>query len=141
MKYVLDASVALKWVLPEKDTPKAVSLRNAYRQQLHELVSPDVFPGELAHALTKAERRGILVPPEAARRLLLVLRAAPRLYPYLPLLRRAVEISSQSRVGVFDCLYVCLAEREGCEMLTADDRLVKNLQLQFPFVVSLASLP
>jgi predicted nucleic acid-binding protein len=30
MNYVLDASVALKWVLPEKDTPKAVRLRNAY---------------------------------------------------------------------------------------------------------------
>ena len=28
MKYVLDSSVALKWVLPEADTPKAVRLRN-----------------------------------------------------------------------------------------------------------------
>ncbi|HEV3446181.1 MAG TPA: hypothetical protein VG099_16180, partial [Gemmataceae bacterium] len=51
-------------------------------------------------------------PPEGARRLLLVLRTAPYLYPYLPLLRRAVDISSAMRVGVYDCLYVALAERE-----------------------------
>jgi len=45
------------------------------------------------------------------------------------------------RVGVYDCLYVALAEREGCELITADDKLVKNLQPHFPFIVPLASLP
>jgi predicted nucleic acid-binding protein len=43
--------------------------------------------------------------------------------------------------GVYDCLYVALAEREGCEFLTADDRLLKKLCIQFPFIVSLASIP
>src|SRR2546422_379666 len=97
MKYVLDASVALKWVLPEADTPRAVRLRNAYGQKLHELLAPDIFPAEVAHALPRAERRGILAPPAGARRLLLVLRTAPFLHPYLPLLRRAVDISSAMR--------------------------------------------
>ena len=120
MRYVLDASVALKWVLPEPDTPRAVRLRNAYRQKLHELLAPDIFPAEVAHALTRAERRGIVALPEAARRLLLVLRTAPFLHSYLPLLRRAVDISSAMRIGVYDCLYVALAEREGCELVTAD---------------------
>jgi predicted nucleic acid-binding protein len=32
MKYVLDASVAVKCVLPEKDSPRAVRLINAYRK-------------------------------------------------------------------------------------------------------------
>jgi predicted nucleic acid-binding protein len=45
------------------------------------------------------------------------------------------------RIGVYDCLYVALAEREGCELVTADDKLIENLQILFPFVVSLASLP
>jgi predicted nucleic acid-binding protein len=49
MKYILDASVALKWVLPEKETPKAVRLRNAYRPRTHELLAPDVFPAEQEH--------------------------------------------------------------------------------------------
>ena len=45
------------------------------------------------------------------------------------------------RVGVYDCLYVALADQEGCEFITADGRLVKNLQPSYPFIVSLASLP
>ncbi len=50
MKYVLDASVAVKWVLPEPDTVNA--LRDAYRNGIHELIAPDIFPVEVAHALT-----------------------------------------------------------------------------------------
>jgi predicted nucleic acid-binding protein len=63
------------------------------------------------------------------------------MYPYEPLLDRAVDISSQTRCGLYDCLYVALAEREGCELVTADDKLIKNLRPHFPFILSLASLP
>ena len=65
---------------------------------------------------------------------------APVLLPYLPLMRRAFEISSHLRIGIYDCLYVALAEREGCEFVTADNRLVNNLQPTFPFIVPLDSL-
>jgi predicted nucleic acid-binding protein len=70
-----------------------------------------------------------------------VLATPPDLHTYLPLLPRAFAIASQFRVGVYDCLYVALAEREGCELVTADDRLVKTLQSHFPFVVGLAAVP
>jgi len=63
MKYVLDASVALKWVLTEPDSPKALAVRDDYRKQLHELLAPDVLPVEVAHALTRAERKGLIKPP------------------------------------------------------------------------------
>lgn len=48
MKYILDASVALRWVLPHGLTPKAIQLRDEYVQQLHELLSPNVFIDEVA---------------------------------------------------------------------------------------------
>jgi predicted nucleic acid-binding protein len=63
----------------------------------------------------------------------------PDLHPYLSLLPRAYELSSQARIGVYDCLYVALAEREGCPLLTADDRLARSLP-SHP-VVPLGSLP
>jgi predicted nucleic acid-binding protein len=56
------------------------------------------------------------------------------------LLKRALEIASQASIGVYDCLYVALAERAGCELLTADDRLVRALQPRFPFITALSSL-
>jgi predicted nucleic acid-binding protein len=65
----------------------------------------------------------------------------PRLTPSVPLTARAIDISSKMRVGVYDCLYVALAERELCELVTADDKLVNNLQTNFPFLIALASLP
>jgi predicted nucleic acid-binding protein len=43
MKFVLDASVALKWVLPEADSAKAIALRENYRKGVHELIAPDIF--------------------------------------------------------------------------------------------------
>jgi predicted nucleic acid-binding protein len=141
MRYVLDSSVALKWVLPEPDSPQAIRLRDDYRNGLHDLLAPDVFPVEVAHALTRAERQGRIPVPESATRLADVLTTAPLFHPHFPLLLRATEISSRLRVGVYDCLYVALAEREGCQFVTADMRLVANLQAQFPFIVLLAAFP
>jgi hypothetical protein len=57
------------------------------------------------------------------------------------LLLRAADISSTARVGVYDCLYVALAEREGCELVTADTRLLATFKTTFPFIIDLASLP
>ena len=141
MKYVLDSCVAVKWVLPEPDTPKAVRVRTEFRRGLHELVAPSVFPVEIGHALAKAERMGVIQRPLGTRRLANVLHTLPALHAYLPLLPRAFQIASAARHGVFDCLYVALAEREGCELLTSDAKLVGKLHADFPFITSLASLP
>jgi hypothetical protein len=50
-------------------------------------------------------------------------------------------IASQARIGLHDCLYVALAEREGCQLVTADDRLVRTLQPTFPFIKAFTSVP
>src|SRR5262245_46204572 len=141
MRYVLDSNVALKWVLPEADDVKAIRIRDEFAQGLHELLSPDVFPIEVAHALAQAERRGDIRHGEGSQKMADVFTYMPDLHPYLPLLPRAFAIASQARIGVYDCLYVVLADQQGCEFLTADDRLVRALQPTFPFITSLASLP
>ncbi len=139
MRYVLDASVALKWVLIEADSGKARQLRDDFRAGIHELIAPDSFALEIALALTKAERRGMI--QDAAARWTDVMTSAPHFSPSHPLAPRAIQIASQARIGVYDCLYVALAEREGCDLVTADSRLVNSLQPAFSFITSLASLP
>jgi predicted nucleic acid-binding protein len=141
MKYVLDASAAICWVLTRPASPHAVRLRSAFQQGVHDLIAPSVFPAEAASALTKAERQK-LIPVGDARRLLAdILFTKPTLHDYEPLLARAVEISSRYRSGLYDCLYVALAEREGCELVTDDGKLVANLHPHFPFIVPLSSQP
>jgi predicted nucleic acid-binding protein len=141
MKYVLDSNIALKWVLPEPDSPKAKQLRNDFQKALHELLSPAVFEVEIAHALTRAERQGIIAVGQAGILWADIMSTPPRLDHSGPLVPRAIAISSAMRVGVYDCLYVALAEREACELLTADAKLVKTLQPQFPFIMLHSSLP
>lgn len=131
MKDVLDAGVGLKWVLPEADSDKAVRLQKDFENRIHELLAPDTFPVEVAHALTRAERRGLIQPPEALRRFHQVARTLPVLHSYLAFLPRAIELSSSERIGAYDCLYVALAEGEQCQVVSADQRLVNT----FPSIV------
>src|SRR5438552_16578556 len=54
MKYVLDASAAICWVVRRPLTPKAIRLRDDFRQSIHHLLAPDIFIDEVASGLTKA---------------------------------------------------------------------------------------
>lgn len=141
MNYVLDSSVAFKWEVVELDSDKAVRLRDETRLGLHSLFAPDVFRIEIAHSMTRAERQRSVSAIDGWRLWLAIMADAPILHSCLSLMPRAYAISSSTRQGVYHCLYVALVEREGYELITADDRLIKNLQATFPFIVSLASLP
>ncbi len=139
MRYVLDSSAAIQWVLPEKDSAKAIRLRDDYHNAILELLAPDIFPAEILNALTKAERTKRL--GDARILFQSIIAHTPILHPYLPLLHRVGEVASRFRVALYGCLYLALAEREGCELVTADSRFLNNLRLHFPFLVNLTSLP
>jgi predicted nucleic acid-binding protein len=139
MRAVLDASTALKWVLVEIDSDKAIRLRDDFRNSVHELIAPDSFSLECAHSLTKKQRQGLI--PDAKALWDAILLDSPVYYAIHPLMERAVTISIQFRHNIHDFLYVALAEQEGCELLTADQKLINNLQRFFPFIIPLAALP
>lgn len=127
MKYVLDSSVAVKWVLKEAGTPNAITFRDEVRNKIHEIIAPDVFPSEIAHALTRAERKKLIPVGQAVTHFYDILTTGPTLHPYLPLLPRAIATSSLTKVAITDCIFLTLAEVEGCLMLTADQKLITNL--------------
>src|SRR5437667_9682943 len=117
MKLVLDSSVALKWVLPEADSAKAIRLRDEYLKGLHEFLAPDIFSLEIANGLVSAERQGRIRIGESAILLNDVLTSAPTLQNSSHLLIRAMEIAVSARRAIYDCAYVALAEAERCELL------------------------
>jgi predicted nucleic acid-binding protein len=141
MKYVLDSSVALKWVLPEPDSAKALELRDEFAKGVHELLTPDIFLLETLHALTKAERQRKIAFGDAYPLWQAILIDCPDLHPHGPLLDRAAQVASAARHSVYDCVYLALAEREGCEFVTADEKLVKKLKSSFSFITLLTALP
>ncbi len=95
----------------------------------------------MAGALTKAERQKDITVGQAAALFVKIKNSPPILVPHAALIARAIGISSRTRGGYYDCLYVALAEREACELVTADQKAINNLSPHFPFIVPLSSLP
>lgn len=143
MRYVVDCSVAFKWEINEPDAARARRLRDDGRAGVIELLAPDIFPIEVANALYTAELKGQIAPGQFYNRLVDVLLHGPALYQSTALLPRAAVIirRATTRIGIYDCLYVALAEREGCELVTADSKLLRALGAAYPCIVALSSLP
>jgi len=141
MKYCLDSCVACIGAATEADSAKADRIRVHFQNALHEPIAPDIFHMEVAHGLTRAERQMRIQPPHGWTAWLNIMADCPQFYSSQVLMPRAYAIASTARIGVYDCRYVALAEREGCELITSDDKLVKNLQPRFPFIVPLSSFP
>ena len=114
---VIDASVAIKWVVGEPGTDEALSLRR------HNLYAPDLLVAECANVLWKKVRRTELYPDEANAAAQLLERADLQLEPSRRLLRRATELAIYLNHPAYDCLYLALAESLACDFVTADARL------------------
>ncbi len=141
MKYVIDASIAEAWYVLNPNTMKAAQLRFDFHRGLHELLAPDVFPAEAAEMLVNAERKGLLSAGSTSRDLHDLHSTGVPLYPSFPLLARASDIALNSRLQLFAGLYVALAEQEQCQLLTADQKLLRAARRHFTFVVPFASIP
>src|SRR5205085_10410111 len=83
----------LCWVLPRPNSGKALQLRADFQNAVHKLIAPSVFSGEVASALTKAERQKLIQVGDARPLLGRVMRTPPIMHAYEPLLDRAVAIS------------------------------------------------
>jgi predicted nucleic acid-binding protein len=120
---VIDASVAVKWVVEEDGTPLALALRQKAR-----LIAPELLVGECANILWKKVRRRELLKDEAllAARLLQV--AELELLPMRPLFETATRISIELDHPAYDCVYLALAATNKCRFVTADERFVRKLR-------------
>ncbi len=116
---VLDASVALKFFLPETGSDAALRLlasRSAF-------AAPDIFPLELLAAVTKYHRRRLITLDEARTIEAVVGRMAVDLHPWQLLLASAFELSLLLHHGVYDCLYLALARQLSAPLVTADRKM------------------
>ena len=120
MHFVVDASVAVKWLVAEEDTDVAQELATSG----HDLHAPRLMASEVANALWRKVRAG-----EIERRAAGILLAN---VPNMPVRWGADEIVAADAMRlaqaldhpVYDCVYLALAHRVGATMLTADRRFV-----------------
>jgi predicted nucleic acid-binding protein len=123
MTWVVDASIAVKWVIPEVLSDRADRLRAGH----DEMLAPDLLLVEVANALWKKTAGGEISPAEADRAFDLVSESGIDLRPTPPLLGRAMRIARRLKHPVYDCVYLALAEREHASFVTADRRLLRRI--------------
>src|ERR1700676_1020379 len=94
--FVLDCSVAAKWVLPEPGRDPALRLLERYASGEISLITPDLLLAEFASLMAERSRRKQISTEPAQHACELMTRSAPRLFAVLPRLLRA---SSPRTVG------------------------------------------
>ncbi len=121
MKFVVDASVALKWLVAEADSKAADTLLK------HELCAPGFIYLECANALWRFTKRGEATMEQARDKLRALHRLKIARVEQSSLVTRALEIACALGHPVYDSLYLAAAERQQCRVVTADSRLLNKL--------------
>lgn len=116
---MVDASVAIKWVVSEPGTPEALALT------ARRLIAPALWRAECANILWKKVHRGEFTPAEAELATALLSHFPVELAQDEPDLVRILQLSLALDHPAYDCVYLGLAEALRIPLVTADRKLVK----------------
>ncbi len=122
---VVDASVVIKWHVPEIHGDAA---RRLLADDAPELHAPDLMFPEVGNVLWKKMRRGDLTEEHARQVVRLVAVAPLDVHPSAPFLEAAFAIATRTGRTVYDSLYVALAAWLDSRLVTADERLYNALK-------------
>jgi predicted nucleic acid-binding protein len=133
--FVVDASVAAKWYLPEKDEtlvkPARQLLGNYLRNEV-EFMVPEIFWAECGNIMWKAARLQRITTDGSVSGLALLKDLSIPTYPSSDFLPEALQIALVHGRTFYDSLYVALAVRTNTDLITADERLANALAAHLP---------
>jgi predicted nucleic acid-binding protein len=124
---VVDASVVIKWFVPEAGSDAAFRLLASE----HRLEAPDLLFAEIANVVWKKVLRGQLTRAESQQLISDFERIAVDTTPCRTLASDAHAIALITSRSVYDSMYVALALRLDTRVITADERFFRALQ-SFP---------
>ena len=122
-RLVIDASVAVKWLIPEAGSEQAIALI----ADGHDLYAPDLLVSEIGNVLWK-KSRGKAISATATQRLMTEFLSI-RLHwiDSRSLAADALEIARRYDRSFYDSLYLALALAVDGELVTADERFANAL--------------
>ena len=118
---VVDASVAIKWVIGEAGAEAAAKLAGS------QLSAPDILLAECGSALWAKARRGEITDDEALSALAALRRAPVVLTPAPVLAADALRLALLIGHPIYDCFYLALSLQTKAPMVTADRRFAGAL--------------
>ena len=129
--FVVDASVAVKWFVPEIHSDAARRLLALP----HEYVAPDLLFAETANTIWKKIRRKELTAEEGQQLVADIGRIAVETVSCRALAEDAHALANATGRTVYDSMYIALAVRLNTRSITADDGLEAALR-NVPVVAS-----
>ena len=126
--FVVDASVAIKWFLPENHSEAALRLLT----QPHTLHAPDLIFSEFGNVLWKRVIRNEISKKEADAILEGLRTLNLQMQPSQALIPLALEIACGENRTVYDSLYLAAAIALQSPLITADARFFRAL-IKGPF--------
>lgn len=137
MTFVVDTSVAVKWVVRENGSMVEDGTEAALALLAHELVAPDCIVGEFANALFKKVQRGEIGPGQA-RQAFAILPETVSFFPAVNLVEAALELALDIVHPVHDCIFLVGAIQRDWPLITADAKFYRNcLRTGRPYPVRL----
>ena len=130
MKLIVDASVAVKWLIAEPHSQEARQLL-APRLALN---APDFILTEVANVIWKKARRKDIPSPQPYIEELANITDAVALKPSTELIIKAAALAVQIDHPVYDCVYLACAEAEQAPLVTADEKLAQRARDAYPTV-------
>ena len=123
---VPDASIILKWVLPQEDEPysrQAHAISQAFYDNEVELLVPSLWVYEVGNVLT-------IKYPQVARTLLAHLAnlAMPTIQPSARLIELTTELVARHSVTFYDASYHALAVTTDAMFVTADEKFLRKVK-------------
>jgi predicted nucleic acid-binding protein len=119
MDYVLDASLAVRWCLPDEATRGPLFLmETAFSKQVANV--PDIWAVEVRNGLLTAERRKRISRPAVEQFLLDISRIPTRIHPAVAELKTAMALSRKYQMPLYDAIYISIAARLGLPLATLD---------------------
>ena len=123
---VVDASLAVKWLVEEEDSGKAHAVLQSWVARDVTRIAPHLLPFEVANALHRRVLRGELSVGDSARMIARLLDSRLELHQPPGLHSKALHLASQLKQNAaYDAHYLALAEGLGCELWTADERFYR----------------
>ncbi len=132
---VVDASVAVKVVVPEQFSDEAKALVLSWDVRRIEPAAPDFMATEFANALSKKIHAGELTSERARQLISELYESGIDFRPSQLLHGRAIDLAEElSLRHAYDCHYLALAESLDCEFWTADKPFYSVARNSYPRV-------
>ncbi|MCK9365516.1 MAG: type II toxin-antitoxin system VapC family toxin [Syntrophales bacterium] len=132
---VVDASVILKWYLVDEACgAQAISLLQQCVAGELEILAPSLLQYELMNGLVIAGRRARLDQSAISSSFRSFMSLGIRFYDVYSLADKVLHYCRLYGRSVYDSSYLALAEQEGVDLSTADERLFNAVQKDLPWV-------